>query len=67
MPHVLRLLRHLQIHGMANELSDVIITLWMKSVPGAELTDVQVWVISDLADAQLLELDAFDEGFYTPA
>jgi hypothetical protein len=67
LPHVLKLLRHLQTHGMANELSGIIISLWLKNVPGAEPTNVPVWVISDLADARLLELDAFAEGFYTPA
>jgi hypothetical protein len=67
LPHVLKLLRHLQTHGMANELSGITISLWLKNVPGAKPTDVPVWIISDLADAQLLKLDAFAEGFYTPA
>lgn len=67
LPHVLELLRHLQIHGMANELSDITISLWLKNVPGAEPVDVSAWVISDLADAQLLKLDAFADGYYTPA
>jgi len=67
LPHVLELLRHLQIHGMANELSDITVSLWLKNVPGAEPVDVPAWIISDLADAQLLKLNAFAEGFYTPA
>lgn len=67
LPHVLELLRHLQTHGMANELSEITVSLWLKNVPGAEPVEVPAWVISDLADAQLLELNAFADGYYTRA
>lgn len=67
LPHILRLLRHLQTHHTASELSGVTISLWLKNVPGAEPQDVPVRVISDLTETQLLDLDAFKEGYYTRA
>jgi hypothetical protein len=50
LPHILRLLRHLQTHHTASELSGITISLWLKNVPGAEPQDVPVRVISDLTE-----------------
>ena len=67
LPHILKQLRNLQVHLVASRMSDHTISLWLKHVPGAEPVDVTRWVICDLTAAQLLELDAFQKGYYTEA
>lgn len=67
LPHILKQLRNLQVHLVASKMSERAISLHLRNVPGAEPVDVTVWTISDLTDSQLLELDAFKEGYYTPA
>ena len=68
LPHILKQLRHLQVHLVANELAKQTISLVLKNLPGAEPVDVTIWTISDLTDAQFNELDAFKKyKRYTPA
>ena len=68
LPHILKQLRHLQVHLVANELAKRTISLVMKNVPGAEPVDVTIWTISDLTDAQFNNLDSFKKyKHYTAA
>jgi hypothetical protein len=68
LPHILKQLRHLQIHLVTNEMAKQTISLVLKNVPGAEPVDVIIWTIDDLTDAQFNELDAFKKKkHYTPA
>lgn len=68
LPHILKQLRHLQIHLVASKLSKETISLVLKNMPGAEPVDVTIWMIRDLTDAQFNELDAFKiKKHYTPA
>jgi hypothetical protein len=68
LPHVLKQLRHLQIHLVTTGMSDFKTSLLLKNVPGAEPVEVTIWAISDLTDAQFNELDAFKKyKHYTPA
>jgi hypothetical protein len=65
LPHIMKQLRNLQVHLIASKMSDHTISLWLKNVPGAEPVDITCWIIGDITDAQLLDLDAFQKGYYT--
>lgn len=67
LPHILKQLRNLQVHLEGSSIAGHQISLWLKNVPGAEPIDMLVPTIADLTDTQLLELDAFQKGYYSQA
>ncbi len=67
LPHILKQLRHLQIHLVTTGMSDFKTSLWLKNVPGAEPVEVALWAIKDITAAQFNRLKAFKKGHYTAA
>lgn len=60
-PHALWLLRNVQVHLASSRLADSTRSLWLRHVPDAQPVDVDVWLVQDLAVAQLRELRAVNE------
>lgn len=68
LPHILKLLRHLQVHFVSTPVKDKTVSLWLKKMPDAKPVDCIVWYIEDLTPNQFLGLRAFKakSPFYSP-
>ncbi|MDB5978364.1 MAG: hypothetical protein JWR07_5124 [Nevskia sp.] len=62
LPHIFRLLRHLNVHVQSNTLSDRQVALQLKNLPNAQPVNCSLWYVEGLTASHLLQLDGFNKG-----